>query len=478
MVPAEEVVYDVEFDVGRALQPLITIVSTLAIPLFVFNFLGINVEKMPVNFLQNTFSDRTHCIAQLRLGSSFLLSVLDRLGLEFSDREIESAFHRQRAKDIQREGRSFLKITPLCCVVYLYVGQYAMFVLTMGVLPFFFIDVPTWAWKAVGKYPGTVVQVVSWLYLFDADAPTFSLMSAAVILVMASYSFGRLCFVTWSGYALQVVAVFACQVDFCSRLAGQQGKSVGAVFVIVNTWLLMRQYIMLLDRRESFARLRQNVSLNRDISLHMGAIDVMTKGVAIFNDARETLHVNSTWSTITGYGKDAVVGRGQDPFRLLGGPSTDTLALAAIDQAIEKGEEHRGEIIAYKRDGTAFWNEFTIRPVVNQEGVIEQFIATFDDVTKKILQARTILQQKIIISNQAKTNADSADMSANSLREARRAIASQAAEHAELLATITLLRAQMIPHAHVGVPSGAMAAAAATAQDPETWRGHAQAGDE
>ena len=33
-------------------------------------------KQMPVNFLQNTISDRTHCIAQLRLGSSFLLSVL------------------------------------------------------------------------------------------------------------------------------------------------------------------------------------------------------------------------------------------------------------------------------------------------------------------------------------------------------------------------------------------------------------------
>ena len=30
----------------------------------------------PVEILQNTFSDRTHCIAQLRSGSSFLLSAL------------------------------------------------------------------------------------------------------------------------------------------------------------------------------------------------------------------------------------------------------------------------------------------------------------------------------------------------------------------------------------------------------------------
>ena len=43
-------------------------------------------KPQPVNFLRNTISDRTHCIAQLRLGSSFLLSVL-----RFLDRTRTSA---------------------------------------------------------------------------------------------------------------------------------------------------------------------------------------------------------------------------------------------------------------------------------------------------------------------------------------------------------------------------------------------------
>ena len=42
--------------------------------LLLTSFVGFVAQ--PVNFLQNTISDRTHCIAQLRLGSSFLLSVL------------------------------------------------------------------------------------------------------------------------------------------------------------------------------------------------------------------------------------------------------------------------------------------------------------------------------------------------------------------------------------------------------------------
>ena len=42
--------------------------------------------QTPVNFLQNTFSDRTHYIAQLRPGSSFLLSAL-----RFLDRVLRAA---------------------------------------------------------------------------------------------------------------------------------------------------------------------------------------------------------------------------------------------------------------------------------------------------------------------------------------------------------------------------------------------------
>ena len=205
------------------------------------------------------------------LGSRVNIELL--LGLQFKDAEIEHAFIRQRAGDINREGRLYLKLTPFCALVYLYVGQYAMLLLTLCVVPFFFLDVPLWAWKAVGKYPGTIVQVVSWLYLLDANAPTFDLMSMAVILIMASYSFGRLCFITWSGYAAQVALVFACQVDFAARLGGKRGASVGAVFFIVNIWLLMHHYIMLQDRRESFSRLRQNVALGHDLSLYTKAID-------------------------------------------------------------------------------------------------------------------------------------------------------------------------------------------------------------
>ena len=196
------------------------------------------------------------------------------LGLQFRDPDEETRYRRQRDIDIQREARLYLVLSPFFGIVYLHTGQYAMFMLNLGVLPFFFIiNIPAWWWKAVGKWPGTATLCVSWLYIFDATVPTFDLVTGAALLVMASYTFGRICFVTWTGYLLQALVVFACQVDFAARLGGKRGASVGAVFFIVNIWLLMHHYIMLQDRRESFSRLRQNVALGHDLSLYTKAID-------------------------------------------------------------------------------------------------------------------------------------------------------------------------------------------------------------
>ena len=54
------------------------------------------VIQSPVNFLQNTISDRMHCIAQLRLGSSFLLSVL-----RFLDRMYQTAAAERKASGVK-----------------------------------------------------------------------------------------------------------------------------------------------------------------------------------------------------------------------------------------------------------------------------------------------------------------------------------------------------------------------------------------
>ena len=49
--------------------------------------------------------------------------------------------------------------------------------------------------------------------------------------------------------------------------------------------------------------------------------------------------------------------------------------------AVRAGRAFAGVVRNYRKDGTPFWNEVTIRPV-RTNGHVERFVGTVDDVTK------------------------------------------------------------------------------------------------
>jgi len=87
--------------------------------------------------------------------------------------------------------------------------------------------------------------------------------------------------------------------------------------------------------------------------------------------------------------------------------------------------------------------ELTARPVRDDAGRLEQFIATIDDITERVRQAHIIYEQKRFIGSQAKLTADSAFGAARSLSSARAMIASQGAENATLNETIKRLEDEL-----------------------------------
>ena len=42
--------------------------------------------------------------------------------------------------------------------------------------------------------------------------------------------------------------------------------------------------------------------------------------------------------------------------------------LSEIDQKLRKGMPANAEILNYKKDGTPFWNELVIQPIVDEKG--------------------------------------------------------------------------------------------------------------
>jgi two-component system, cell cycle sensor histidine kinase and response regulator CckA len=110
------------------------------------------------------------------------------------------------------------------------------------------------------------------------------------------------------------------------------------------------------------------------------ALNSISQGVLISGPDQLIIRTNPAFSVITGYTNREMPGRN---CRFLQGPLTNRQTVAAIRQALSSGKEFSGEILNYRKDGTAFWNELTISPVLGKNGEITHFIGVTRDITER-----------------------------------------------------------------------------------------------
>ncbi len=91
--------------------------------------------------------------------------------------------------------------------------------------------------------------------------------------------------------------------------------------------------------------------------------------------------VNDAFLKLTGYSEDEVLGRN---CRFLQGPETSDADRQTLKDAIRNRETISHEILNYKKDGTPFWNELHMAPMLDDHGELLYFIATQVDVTDRI----------------------------------------------------------------------------------------------
>jgi len=105
--------------------------------------------------------------------------------------------------------------------------------------------------------------------------------------------------------------------------------------------------------------------------------------------------VNEAFTDITGFSSGEVVGRN---LRFLHGEETDMDLIREIDQKLRSGMPANAEILNYKKDGTPFWNELVIQPLVDSSGNV-LFTASFilDVTERKKDESLLKLQEKIFI---------------------------------------------------------------------------------
>lgn len=98
------------------------------------------------------------------------------------------------------------------------------------------------------------------------------------------------------------------------------------------------------------------------------ALENLSTGVLITDPAQPddpVIYANRGFTAVTGYMEHEVLGRNA---RLLQGPETDPHAVREIGAAIEERRPFHGRVLNYRKDGTPFWNEMTISPVLDSRG--------------------------------------------------------------------------------------------------------------
>jgi PAS domain S-box-containing protein len=142
-------------------------------------------------------------------------------------------------------------------------------------------------------------------------------------------------------------------------------------------------------------RTRQERKLAEEqLHLRNRAIEAATNAIVITEikpPNNPIIYANSAFERITGYSLNEVLGH---DCRFLQGTDTNQPACQEIHAAFSEQRSCQVIIRNYKKDGTLFWNEFTVSPVRNKEGQLTHFVGIMNDITDRINAQQALRQSQ------------------------------------------------------------------------------------
>ncbi|MGE5865219.1 MAG: PAS domain S-box protein [Rhizobacter sp.] len=133
----------------------------------------------------------------------------------------------------------------------------------------------------------------------------------------------------------------------------------------------------------------RDVTEQRRTMQHLHLLDMCAQNlsdVVMITDAMldrpgpHIIFINAAAEAVTGYRVDELVGHSP---RILQGPGTDPAALRTLRVALEARQRVSAELLNYRKDGSEFWVEMTISPVVDATGACTHYVAVQRDITER-----------------------------------------------------------------------------------------------
>lgn len=145
---------------------------------------------------------------------------------------------------------------------------------------------------------------------------------------------------------------------------------------------LAAQLSLLVYSHRSFAR-RYNSTLE-ELNFSRLIFRSVTSGISVA-DARlpdaPLLYVNPAFEVMTGYTFEEVKGKN---CRFLQRGLRDQPGLTEIREAYKTRSEVKTVLKNFRKDGTPFWNELSLSPIFDRQGVLTHFVGIQNDVTVRV----------------------------------------------------------------------------------------------
>lgn len=124
----------------------------------------------------------------------------------------------------------------------------------------------------------------------------------------------------------------------------------------------------------------------QELALLLSAIDAAGDVILVYRVDPKTqdlvlVYMNDAYTRQTGYTREEALGRRLQHLRKA---MPDDPGMAHLRETIARGEPEQMEIVSYRKDGSSFWNQVTIRPIRDESGAIAHWISVERDVTEAV----------------------------------------------------------------------------------------------
>lgn len=139
-------------------------------------------------------------------------------------------------------------------------------------------------------------------------------------------------------------------------------------------------------------------ALEHQLELRTKALDASTAGITIADVNQPDMpliYINRAFQNMTGYSVEETLGKN---CRFLQADDRDQPSLNTLRAALKAGKSCVVTLRNYRKDGTLFWNELIMSPVVDAAGKLTHYLGIQNDITARV-QAEERVQMYVNLVN-------------------------------------------------------------------------------